>query len=342
MTPQSGSDSLNFLSNRQRTLISAATIATLAICAQAAQAANVIVGSPLVGPFGGATLSCGLSPCTLVQDALPGAVLTSPVDGAVVRWQFLGADTRFAYKLRVLKPEGGLGLTGAGTSDAVTPVGSGKESFPTVLPIRAGQRVGINLVPGASIAEREVGGADYLIFRPILLDGQTRAASEGRAAELAFNAEVQPAPKITSVSPIAGSVQGGNTVTIAGTDLEGASAVSFGGAAAASYRVDSAGQITAVAPAVSQASAVTVSVTTIAGTATSPTPYGYSAEPCVTPKLKGMKLNAAKRKLKKARCRIGRVKATKGATARTGKVVKQMPRPGKARPVGTKVNVTLG
>jgi hypothetical protein len=60
---------------------------------------------------------------------------------------------------------------------------------------------------------------------------------------------VNPRPIITSVNPTAGSVAGGATVTITGTNFTGASTVFFDGSAATSYTVNSNTQITAIAPA---------------------------------------------------------------------------------------------
>ncbi|MGZ6927941.1 MAG: beta strand repeat-containing protein, partial [Acidimicrobiia bacterium] len=74
-----------------------------------------------------------------------------------------------------------------------------------------------------------------------------------------------PAPTVTSVTPSSGSTSGGTSVTIAGTDFTGATAVSFGGTAAASFTVDNAGQITASSPA-HAAGTVDVTVTTPSGT----------------------------------------------------------------------------
>lgn len=63
-----------------------------------------------------------------------------------------------------------------------------------------------------------------------------------------------------------------------------------------------------------------------------------AAAQCVVPKLKGKKLKAAKKALKAADCRLGRVRP-KGQ--KTGKVKKQSPKPGKVLPAGSKVNVRL-
>ena len=60
---------------------------------------------------------------------------------------------------------------------------------------------------------------------------------------------VTPAPTVTALSPTHGAAAGGNTVTITGTDLTGATAVNFGANAATGFTVDNATTITATAPA---------------------------------------------------------------------------------------------
>jgi hypothetical protein len=184
-------------------------------------------------------------------------------------------------------------------------------------------------------------------------------------AELAgFNAEIQPAPTVASLGTTSGSTAGGTEVVITGTDLDNASSVTFGGAPAASYTVNSESQITAVAPASSNAATVPVTVTTIAGNATAPQQFAYVAPPvvstpapvvtpapkttkpkpvkqCVVPNLKGKKLPAAKAALRKADCKAGKVTKLKGATPKTGKVATQSRKPGAKAAAGTKVNLTL-
>ena len=73
------------------------------------------------------------------------------------------------------------------------------------------------------------------------------------------------APTVTAVSPTSGPTSGGSNLTITGTNLTGATAVSFGSAPATSFAVNSATSITAVAPAQS-AGTVDVTVTTPGGT----------------------------------------------------------------------------
>jgi hypothetical protein len=62
---------------------------------------------------------------------------------------------------------------------------------------------------------------------------------------------------------------------------------------------------------------------------------------CKVPNLHGKGLKAAKKKLKAADCKLGKVTKKKGATAKTGKVGKQSPKAGKILAPGSKVKVTL-
>jgi hypothetical protein len=74
-----------------------------------------------------------------------------------------------------------------------------------------------------------------------------------------------PVPTISSFSPPSGPV--GTSVTITGTDLSGASGVTFHGTSATTFSVDSATQVTATVPA--GATTGPIAVTTPGGTATS-------------------------------------------------------------------------
>lgn len=66
------------------------------------------------------------------------------------------------------------------------------------------------------------------------------------------------------------------------------------------------------------------------------------AKRCHVPKLKGLTLAKAKRKLKRAHCRLGRVRHRHTGKARRHPVVlKQSPKPGASRHAGTRVRVTL-
>ncbi|MGQ4516807.1 IPT/TIG domain-containing protein [Streptomyces sp. DW26H14] len=84
------------------------------------------------------------------------------------------------------------------------------------------------------------------------------------------------APSLASVTPSQGPASGGTTVVLTGTGLSAASAVMFGATPATTFTVDSATQITAVAPAGS--GAVPVTVTTPGGT-TGPVYFFYLTAP---------------------------------------------------------------
>jgi hypothetical protein len=81
-------------------------------------------------------------------------------------------------------------------------------------------------------------------------------------------------PTVAVIAPATGSTAGGTSVTITGTDFTGATAVTIGGVAAASFTVDSATQITATTPA-GTAGTASVLVTTPGGTNAGNTLYTY-------------------------------------------------------------------
>ena len=87
-----------------------------------------------------------------------------------------------------------------------------------------------------------------------------------------------PAPTVTQVSPSAGPTAGGTAVTITGTNLTGATAVSFGSTPATSFTVTSSTQISATAPA--GAGIVDVTVTTAVGTSTTSAADRYAYGGC--------------------------------------------------------------
>jgi hypothetical protein len=108
--------------------------------------------------------------------------------------------------------------------------------------------------------------------------------------------------------------------------------------------VQPAPTLTAISPAsgsIKGGTAVTVAGTDLANVS-GVSFGGVPAASFVVPQLKGKKLKAAKKKLRKASCKVGKVKFRGDATAKTGKVVKQAPKPRKQLAPGSKVNVTLG
>ncbi|MCI2423491.1 IPT/TIG domain-containing protein [Saccharopolyspora sp. K220] len=88
------------------------------------------------------------------------------------------------------------------------------------------------------------------------------------------------APALVGLTPDLGPTAGGTVVTITGTDLSGATAVTFGGTPAASFTVNSSTQITATTPA-RPAGPAQVVVTTPGGTSNSLS-FGYLSTPTIT------------------------------------------------------------
>jgi len=89
-----------------------------------------------------------------------------------------------------------------------------------------------------------------------------------------------PAPTVTGFLPTSGPV--GTVVTLTGSDFSGATVLAFDGAAATSFTVDSATQITATVPLA--ATTGTIAVTTPGGTAASATSFTVTM-PVFTPKV---------------------------------------------------------
>jgi hypothetical protein len=92
------------------------------------------------------------------------------------------------------------------------------------------------------------------------------------------------APAVSGLSPTSGSASGGTTVLVGGSGFTGATAVNFGGYAAA-FSVNSDSMLTALAPA-QAAGVVDVTVTTAAGTSSTSSSdqftYNAAAAPTVT------------------------------------------------------------
>ncbi|MCX6023782.1 MAG: putative Ig domain-containing protein, partial [Chloroflexi bacterium] len=98
----------------------------------------------------------------------------------------------------------------------------------------------------------------------------------------AVNVTLVAAPTVTGVSPAHGAPAGGTSVTVAGTDFTGATAVTFGAAAAASFTVNSATQITAVSPAGAGTAHIAVTTPAGASAASAADQFTYNVAPVIT------------------------------------------------------------
>jgi hypothetical protein len=347
-------------------LIAAGTLVLALLLSATSQAANFTIGNPVLpGPIQ-RSYHCE-EPCRFVILGVPAEVgrATSPVDGAVVGWRLSGTAAAFGYRLLVFHQFGqtrfynetyGPDLRLTASSAPVTG-GESPQGFETDLPIEAGEFIGLITPAGSGVLAYPTTGFTLGFPSPLPDGTYDSGVFEG---QLPFNAEVQPAPTITSIGTTSGATSGGTSVVIAGTDFANVSTVKFGSNPAVSYSVDSIGQITAVAPA-GVAGSVPISVTTVAGTATSGQRFTYQDPPasnttatatvapvsvpaktCTVPRLIGKSLKGSKAKIRDADCRVGKVSKRKGATATTGKVVGQSEKPGTVLPAGAVVRVTLG
>lgn len=107
----------------------------------------------------------------------------------------------------------------------------------------------------------------------------TNGSSSARNITLSVAAAT---PTLISISPSFGNETGGTIVTLTGTFLTGATAVSFGGTPAVSFSVDAASQITATSPA--GTGLVDIRVTTPGGTTanTAADDFAYRADQTIT------------------------------------------------------------
>jgi hypothetical protein len=320
-------------------------VASFALLAGTASA-QVIVGQ--VAPATPTESFCSGSWDEFQLGVSSGASYTIPAPGGVLTsWSTnAGPGAGQILTMKVFRP------VGAGTFSVVAHDGprpllpSALNTFPLSTPIAVlpGDIVGIHLLTGS--------GETACIFDTTstldvagwhegdVLDGGVFPVEE-TGTEFRYNvsATLLPPPVVTGIGSAGGSIKGGTPLVISGANFATVKAVSFGTTPAA-FAVNSEGQITATSPASKTLSKVPLTVTTVAGTATSATTFAY--EGCKVPNLAGKKLKASKKKLKKADCKVGKVKKTGDVTAKTGKVVKQNPKAGKILAPGTKVGIKLG
>jgi hypothetical protein len=289
------------------------------------------------------TFDCeyGQSYDELQTSVAAGNSYAAPTAGVITSWSTqVGANPGQTLGMKVYR------ATGPGTflvvgQDGPRALASGLNTFPVNVPVQAGDILGIFLpssVHSDCLFESGLAG-DVISWQegnaPV---GSSFAIQETYSGNrLNISATLLPPPTISAIAPAEGSIKGASVV-ITGSNFASVTGVSFG-SAAATFVVNSEGQITATAPPSKTLSKVPVTVTTAAGTATSAQTFAYKG--CKVPQLKGKKLKAAKKKLSKAGCKLGKVKKLDGVTSKTGKVTKQSPKAGKILAPGSKVKVTL-
>ncbi len=265
-----------------------------------------------------------------------------PTAGVITSWSTNAAPgSGQQYGFKVFRPLGGTSFLVVGHDGPRLLTPSALNTFPVAIPVQAGDHIGINIPPTGTTACSFLTGMEgdvYGYAGGTAPDGATISTTTEPGVRLNISATLLPPPTVASITPAAGSVKGASVV-IAGTNFASVQGVSFGSVPASAFTVDSEGQITAKAPASKTLAKVPVTVTTVAGTATSAQAFAYHG--CAVPKLKGKSLKAAKKKARAKDCKIGAVKKLGDTTAKSGKVVKQSPPPGKVLAPGSKIKLTL-
>ena len=207
------------------------------------------------------THTCGASPFSSSCAATLTGQETAPVTGSVVTASAGGANLiQVPVNATVTLDSGDLGTpTGANFSLSTLDVST---TPPNIIDNAHSSTTDTNTVTSAVPAqERFVAEADHCPTQPTFPSAPTVGCpltptggnSDAIVVEWA-------APTVTSISPSAGPLAGGTSVTITGTNLNGATAVNFGGVAGTGVVVNSATSVTAVAPA---GAAGTVDVTVV-------------------------------------------------------------------------------
>jgi hypothetical protein len=275
------------------------------------------------------------------------AAYQAPTAGVITSWSTnAAAGSGQQLRLKVYRRTSAFSFTVV-AHDGPRPLApSALNTFPAAIPVKQGDVIGLS-VPSAS-----AGGTTACVFETGNPEDSVHFSEgdhpDGTSASFGLGqagirpnvaAALLPPPSIGEIGSTSGSVAGGQPVVVGGANFASVSSVAFGSTPAQSYTVDSEGQITAVAPASKKLAQVPVTVTTVAGAATSAQTFAYRG--CKVPNLRRKKLRASKRVSRKSNCRIGTVRKLGKATIKTGKVTKQSPKPGQILPPGTRIKVTL-
>jgi hypothetical protein len=266
-----------------------------------------------------------------------------PPGGAITWWSTLasGAGSQLAG-LKVFRPVAPNTYVVVGEDSPRSLVPNVLNTFAAAIPVQPGDLIGLSIPAGSpapcrftTLEGEEVGFVEG--GNPV--GATVSPGSSAPSSRLNVFASVLRPPATISVLPEKGSFQGGSRVAVFGDSFERVQSVSFGSTPAQGFEVGNETGLVAIAPPGKLGSTVPITVTTPAGSATLEGAFTYTG--CRVPRLLGNKLKPAKKRVRKAGCRVGRVKKLDGATAKTGRVVKQRPQPGKLLSPGTKINISL-
>ncbi len=158
------------------------------------------------------------------------------------------------------------------------------------------------------------------------------------------------APTVVIGSPASGTTVSSPTVTVSGIADAGSgiSSIAVGGQ---TVPVASTGAWTAQVPLSPGANTITALATDGAGATAQaqlavlynppapPPPPPPAPVKCKVPRTKGMKLPAAQRAVRRAHCKVGKIKHVKSKAVRSGRVTNTTPRPGRVFRAGTKIEL---
>jgi hypothetical protein len=173
----------------------------LLLTASESRAAATIGSASVAGPAEAAN-TCGTYPCAWSQSALPGRMISSPVDGLLTSWSVDAASDGTSVRLRIIRPQGGGLFQLIGASSVRTSLTAGVHSFTDDRPlIDGGDRVAIEVLSG-SIGSRgqasPVSGSTADLFEPMPPDLSAQSlqsaarTSTNSGIEYLFNATIAP------------------------------------------------------------------------------------------------------------------------------------------------------
>jgi Autotransporter beta-domain/Bacterial Ig-like domain (group 3)/IPT/TIG domain len=254
-----------------------------------------------VSPGSGTTL--GLTPVTITGTNFTGATAVTFGGNAATGVTVVNSTT-----ISALTPPGALGSVAV---TVTTPGGTGTAlaayqyvtAPPTVTAVNPNtgastggstvQITGTNFTGATALTFDGIAAPSFTVLNATTITATTPAHAAGAVNVAAttpagtgtgvklFTYLAQPLPTVTTISPNSGNTAGGTQVTITGTNLNGASSVTFDGIPATFVSVPTATGIIVVAPAHTAPGAVSVVVTTPAGSVTGTFTY-VEGPPTVT------------------------------------------------------------
>ena len=264
--------------------------------AASAGATTVTLGpSPLdTGP--NSTWVCDGPACTsrsFVHVVSSGGAFLTAGRGKIVRWRVVGSFSGNAgvLQLWVVRPGDGSTRAVAGPSLA-TNLAGGPNAVSPPLPFEAGDSIAVTAVPGPGLSSAYVRYVDAQGFMRMFQPGFTALGSpltplSDQPHQMQFNADLALAPVVSASAPASGPNSGGTSVAITGSNLDGATQVTFGGTPA-TFNVASANALIATAPPGTAGSTVDVRVTSPGGTSPATAAARFTYTDKTAPVLSGL------------------------------------------------------